>query len=231
MRRPILAITLSSTILICAAPLSRAADDGNDIDAQKPQQPAAKKDAPPAAPTPPAKPDIDKMIAAARNAMTGDPTQPKAFLETDAATRKRLTAMLDEAKKEAREKIRNGVERALAKRPAISPEMAALLRSSSTHETWLKIIVEGAFRKNSFLDLESMYKSSCMAISRMREKDTAGNPTGLEGDAFIDDYISKSIEETIAAAKAANPPPKNDGKKHKSHIVTDTNGIIQAGGN
>src|SRR5690242_14423261 len=109
MRRPILAITLSSAVLVCAAPGARSADDGNDIDAQKPQQPAAKKDAPPAPPIPPAKPDIgkpdiDKMIAAARNAMTGDPTQPKAFLDADAATRKRLTAMLDEAKKEAREK-------------------------------------------------------------------------------------------------------------------------------
>lgn len=162
-----------------------------------------------------------------------DAKPPKTLAEADPETRKRLSAMLEEAKKTAREKMNTGVERALANHPKISNEMAQLLRSSSTHETWLKLVVDGALKANSILPLEQQYQCSCMAISRMRDV-----TTGLEGDAFIEEYITTSIAQTQGTEKSpgdkdAGATDKNDKntRKKRSHVVQDTNGMIQAGGN
>ena len=158
-----------------------------------------------------------------------DAKSPQTLAEADPELRKKLSAMLEDAKKEARAKMDSGVEIALAKHPKISNDMAQLLRSSSTHETWLKLVVDGAFKANAFLikagaskdktGLEQQYVCSCMAISRMRDV-----RTGLEGDAFIDDYITASIAQTQGAEKSPGddsgaPADKGTTKRHKSHVV------------
>src|SRR5579862_6161550 len=126
-----------------------------------------------------------------------DAKPPKTLAEADPETRKRLSAMLEEAKKIAREKMNLGVEKALENHPKISNEMAQLLRSSSTHETWLKLIVDGAFKMNSILPLEQQYECSCTAVVRMRDV-----TTGLEGDAFIEEYITTSIAQSQGTEKS-----------------------------
>ena len=184
-----------------------------------------------------------------------DPKSPKKLADADPELRKKLTAMIEDAKKLAREKMNAGVEEALAKNPKVSPEMAALLRSSSTHETWLKLVVDGALKRNEILlvpkicatlfpdellnqhktPLEIQYWRSSIAISKMREVDEYGAPTGREGDTFIEDYITKSINDAIAAATAKNPPATaatdKSGHKKRPQPAPNINGIDQLGGN
>jgi hypothetical protein len=223
----VLVVAMAS--LYSSAPAADGDAPADDLD-----KPAAKKDL-----DKPAKKDDDQTAArkkaeeliaqATKAAQEAFKKGPHTLADVDADTRKKLTAMLDDAKKEAREKIKSGVEKALEKRPKISQEMAALLRSSSTQETWLKLIVDGAFKANSFLLIEQQYQSSCEAIRRMHD-----HYSGLEGDAFIEDYVTKSIEESQpkkADDKTAEKTNRRPRYKHENDNGMNTNGLIQAGGN
>ena len=196
------------------------------------------------------------VIAANKNAapataavQTSSEKVYRTLAEAPVELRRKLIAMLEEAKKTAREKLKIGLEKALAKHPGMSPEMAALMRSQPTQDSWLKVIVDGALKRNELLldpkfclalwpdyvkqgktTIEMQYERSCLAISTMRETDDHGYPTGLEGDAFIDDYVSQAL----ANSKGVLPPDKStadkSGIKHRRQI-NDTSGISQIGGN
>ncbi len=118
-------------------------------------------------------------------------------------TKKMRDALLNAAKDEARKKIKSGVEKALAKHPKFSPDMQAMMRSSSVQETWLKVIVNGAFLVCAKPVSDAQFVNACEAIRRMRE-----GGTGLEGDAFIDDYVSKAIEASAKPGDAGKPASK-----------------------
>ena len=137
-------------------------------------------------------------------------------------TKKSREAMLNAAKDEARKKIKAGLEKALAKHPQVSPEMKMLMRSSQVQDTWLKIVVDGAFSVCAKPVSDAQFAGACESIRRMRE-----TGTGIEGDAFIDDYVSKSIEASIPA----NPAKPGDAGKappnKKKEPIVNSNGIDQ----
>ena len=164
--------------------------------------------------------------------------EARSFLELTPELRKKLVALLDDAKREAREKIRVGLEQALAKRPKMAPEMAALMRSSSTQETWLKTIVDGAFTLGKRVpDLRTNVKAppqifemkwafACDSVRRMHDTEF-----GMEGAAFIDDYVSKALDTSVNVLPPEPAPGAKPPRKHLVHSITDASGIDQLGGN
>lgn len=172
------------------------------------------------------------VVAAAVNA--GD--EMKTFPELPAELRAKLLKMLDEAKKEAAKKISDGLELALAKHPKMAPEMAALMRNSSTQATWLKKVVDGAMTaerrgdlrtnlKATPRDLEGKWAFACDAISRMREIET-----GLDGAAFIEDYVSQALASSVGVLPVEPPPGTKPAPKHLVKRIQDNSGIVQPGG-
>ena len=167
--------------------------------------------------------------SAAAPVVAADPgTLPKTLLDATPELRRKLLADLDDAKREAREKIKAGTEMALEKYPKMSPEMAQLMRSPSTQATWLKVIVDGAFKFNEShtTNVVDLYASSCKAIRRMREPYTM-----LEGTAFIEDYISQAINSSVGVLPPDKPADGKAPPKHLVHRIQDNSGITQLGGN
>ncbi len=176
------------------------------------------------------KTDAKPAVAAAKSAPGegADPARPKTLLDATPELRRKLLTDLDDAKREAREKIKAGTEKALEKYPKMSPEMAQLMRSPSTQATWLKVIVDGAFKFNqahtsSVVDL---YASCCESIRHMRDP-----YSGLEGAAFIDDYVAEAIRTSVGVLPPDKPADGKAPPKHLVHRIQDNSGISQLGGN
>ena len=173
-----------------------------------------------------AKSEIKPAVNAAPKPEIGD--RPKTLLECSPEVRRKLLTMLDDAKRDAREKIRVGTEQALVKYPKMSPEMAALMRSGPTQATWLKTIVDAAMDnaiKHTHC-IEDAYFTACGDIRRMCE-----TYTGLEGAAFIEDYISKSIDTSVGVLPPDKPADGKAPPRHLVHRIQDNSGINQLGGN
>ena len=152
------------------------------------------------------------------------PAKAVQFSQADLeAAKKKWDPVMKEAREVSRAKIKEGVEKAVADKPQLSPEMKALLRSSSMQDRFLKIIETSAWKKAYAepLSLDQKYDLVATAIRELRmyrTEDVLGNgrpiqvsPT-LSGARAIEQYIAQSIDDNFRSVSTdgSNPvkPPQ-----------------------